>query len=119
MRPRRRRTPVAPRGASVLLDGVSVDGIDGCTPSDADGITDAARRQLVGPSPYIVYACQLSFPIVDPNKMAPFNLSPGVQNDGVHRVEASAKVGVVVDGFDSFVSYAYAAGTELELIVPK
>jgi len=42
-----------------------------------------------------------------------------VQNDGVHRGEASAKVGVAVDGFDSYVSYAYAAGTELELIVPK
>jgi IgGFc binding protein len=110
---------VAPRGAGALLDGLSVDDIEGCTPSDADGITDDARRKQVGPSPYVVYTCQLSFPIVDPNKMAPFNLSPGVQNDGVHRVESSAKVGVVVDGFDSYVSYAYAAGTELELIVPR
>jgi hypothetical protein len=68
----------------------------------------------------VVYSCQLSFPIIDPNQQAPNNLSPGLQNDGVHRVEASDKVGVVVDGFDSFVSYAYPAGTELEtLIVPK
>ena len=110
---------IAPRGASVVLDGRSVDEIEGCTPSDADGITNAALRMQAGPSPYVVYACQLSFPVIDPNKMAPFNLSAGVQNDGVHRVEASAKVGVVVDGFDSYVSYAYAAGTELELIVPK
>ena len=110
---------VAPRGTAVTLDGRSVDEIEGCTPSDADGITDDARRAQVGPSPYVVYACQLSFPVIDPNKMAPFNLSAGMQNDGVHRVEASAKVGVVVDGFDSYVSYAYAAGTELELIVPK
>lgn len=107
---------VAPRGATVVFDGRSVDEIDGCQVSDADGITDEARRKSVGPSPFLVYACQLSFPIIDPNKLS---LSSGVQNDGVHRVEASTKVGVVVDGFDSYVSYAYAAGTELELIVPR
>jgi hypothetical protein len=111
---------IAPRVASVLLDSQPVDQIDGCHASDADGITDQALRQTVGPSPFVVYTCQLSFPIIDPNQKAPNNLSPGLQNDGVHRVEASDKVGVVVDGFDSFVSYAYAAGTELEtLIAPK
>ncbi len=107
---------VAPLGATVVFDGRSVDEIDGCSMSPADGITDEARRTSVGPSPFLVYTCQLSFPIIDPKALT---LSPGVQNDGVHRVEASAKVGVVVDGFDSFVSYAYAGGTELELIVPK
>ncbi|MEO6601879.1 MAG: IgGFc-binding protein, partial [Polyangiaceae bacterium] len=116
---------VAPRGATVVFDGRSVDAIDGCVASDADGITDEARRKAVGPSPFLVYTCQLSFPIIDPNKPIDLSqssqaiLSAGVQNDGVHRVEASAKVGVLVDGFDSYVSYAYAAGTELELIVPK
>jgi IgGFc binding protein len=111
---------IAPRSASVLLDSQPVDQIAGCQVNDADGITDQAVRATVGPSQYVVYSCQLSFPIIDPNKQAPDNLSPGLQNDGVHRVEASDKVGVVVDGFDSFVSYAYAAGTELEtLIVPK
>jgi hypothetical protein len=110
---------VAPRDAAVTLDGQAVDQINGCVKADGDGITDDARRQMVGPSAYVVYSCQLSFPIIDPNQVAPLNLSPGLQNDGVHRVEASAKVGVVVDGFDSYVSYAYAAGTELEVIVPK
>ena len=110
---------VAPRTAVVVLDGRSVDEIDGCTASDADGITDDARRKQVGPSPFLVYECQLSFPIIDPNKTAPANLSPGAQNDGVHRVESNEKVGVLVDGFDSYVSYAYAAGTELEFIVLK
>ncbi|HTA93545.1 MAG TPA: IgGFc-binding protein [Polyangiaceae bacterium] len=111
---------VAPRAASVLLDEQPVGQIAGCQSDDADGITDQAVRAAVGPSPYVVYTCQLSFPVIDPNKQAPDNVSPGLQNDGVHRVEASDKVGVVVDGFDSFVSYAYAAGTELEtLIVPK
>ncbi len=60
---------VAPRGATIVFDGRSVDEIDGCTVSDADGITDDARRKSVGPSPYVVYACQLSFPIIDPNRM--------------------------------------------------
>ena len=110
---------MAPRAAVVVLDGRSVDEIDGCTPHDADGISDAMRRRLVGPSPFLVYECQLSFPIIDPNKVAPGNLSPGIQNDGVHRVESNAKVGVLVDGFDSYVSYAYAGGTELEVIVTK
>lgn len=110
---------VAPRAAVVVLDGRSVDEIDGCVANDADGITDAARRKQVGPSPFVVYECQLSFPIIDPNKAAPANLSAGAQNDGVHRVESNAKVGVIVDGFDSYVSYGYAAGTELEFIVTK
>jgi len=110
---------VAPRDAVVVLDGRSVDEIAGCTAHDADGITDEARRKTVGPSPFTVYECQISFPIIDPNKVAPGNLSPGAQNDGVHRVESNAKVGVLVDGFDSYVSYAYAAGTELEFIVTK
>ena len=108
---------VAPRAAVVVLDGRAVDEIDGCTARDADGITDDARRKLVGPSPFLVYECQLSFPIIDPNQVAPANLSPGTQNDGVHRVESNEKVGVLVDGFDSYVSYGYAAGTELEFIV--
>ncbi len=111
---------IAPRNTTVLLDEQSVQQIDGCQQGDADGITDQTVRAAVGPSPYVVYTCQLSFPLIDPNKTAPSNVSAGVQNDGVHRVEASDKVGVVVDGFDSFVSYAYPAGTELEtLTAPK
>jgi IgGFc binding protein len=111
---------IAPRAATVLLDSQAVQQIDGCHVADADGITDQVVRQAVGPSPFVVYSCQLSFPIINPNEQAPDDLSPGLQNDGVHRVEASDKVGVVVDGFDSFVSYAYPAGTELEtLIAPK
>lgn len=115
---------VAPRGAAVVLDGRSVDETEGCEALDADGISDASARQRVGPSPFLVYTCQLGFPIIDPSRVdlqdpRKTKISPGVQKDGVHRVEASAKVSVLVDGFDSFVSYAYAAGTELELIVPK
>jgi len=41
---------------------------------------------------------------------------PGIQNDGVHRIEASLPVLAVVYGFDNYVSYGYAAGTQLSEI---
>ncbi len=66
-----------------------------------------------------MYRCQLSFPIIDPNAVAPNNVSPGIQNDGVHRVDADQPVGVIVSGFDSYVSYAYPAGTDLRIIAPQ
>ena len=40
----------------------------------------------------------------------------GMQDDGVHRLEANAPVGLVVYGFDAFVSYAYAGGLNLQPI---
>jgi hypothetical protein len=49
--------------------------------------------------------------------MQPTNpLQPGMQNDGVHRILGNAPIGVLVFGWDSFVSYGYAAGTQLEEI---
>jgi hypothetical protein len=43
-----------------------------------------------------------------------------MQHDGVHRINASQPVGVIVWGFDSYVSYAYAAGTDLrEIAIPQ
>ncbi|MCA9647871.1 MAG: IgGFc-binding protein, partial [Myxococcales bacterium] len=103
-----------PNGARVLLDGRDVSGLSNCTALAADGLTDEQR----GASPeFVVYTCQLSFPVIDPSKEAPDNLSPGIQNDGVHRIDSDRAVGVLVDGFDSFVSYGYAAGTDLREIV--
>jgi hypothetical protein len=91
----------APAGAKVFLDGLPIDGT----------LCDVAT---VGKDPVSnIYRCQLSFPVVDPSVPAPSNIKPGRQNDGVHRVQADAPVGVIVYGFDNFVSYAYAAGTEL------
>ena len=52
-------------------------------------------------------------PIINPLAESPNNLKPGKQNDGVHRVQSDYPLGVLVYGFDSFVSYAYAGGTEL------
>ena len=50
---------------------------------------------------------------------SPINVLPGRQNDGVHRVQSDYPVGVLVYGFDAFVSYAYAGGTELRDINPN
>jgi hypothetical protein len=93
----------APNGAHVFVDGLAADGT-------VCEITTAA---------FTVYRCQLSFPIIDPAGRPPTNILPGVQHDGVHRVQADVPVGVLVYGFDYRVSYAYAGGTELVDIAPK
>ncbi|MBM4375178.1 MAG: IgGFc-binding protein [Deltaproteobacteria bacterium] len=102
-------TVVAPVGAKVYLDGELV-GAQLCRTSATDGLTADERGK---PQEYVTYTCQLSFPLIDPETGV---LLPGMQNDGVHRVDASQPVGVMVWGFDSYVSYAYAAGTELREI---
>ncbi|MBX3202748.1 MAG: IgGFc-binding protein [Labilithrix sp.] len=100
----------APFGATVYLDGLPIDGTV-CETAPGDGL-DAAARGAKDP-PFTVYRCQLSFPVVDSTQTAPNNVGPGRQNDGVHRVQSDLPVGVLVYGFDAFVSYAYAGGTEL------
>ncbi len=105
---------VAPPQASIVFDGqVLTD--KACLVTPTDGLTEQQRGSTE--PPFVTYTCQLSFPIIDPNKAAPDNVSPGTQNDGVHRLVASEPVGVVVMGFDNYVSYAYAGGTQLEDIV--
>jgi hypothetical protein len=106
---------IAPPGASVALDGRLVTEIPTCEKASADGLTDMVRG---GPPAQVVYSCQLSFPKIDMSKPRPDNLSAGLQNDGVHRILSNQPVGMLVDGFDYFVSYGYAAGTELSFIVP-
>lgn len=106
---------IAAPGTGVALDGQVVSELPTCESAPGDGLTDDERG---GPPPYVVYSCQLSFPKIDESKPRPENLTSGLQNDGVHRIVANQPVGVIVDGFDFFVSYAYAAGTELSFIVP-
>jgi hypothetical protein len=106
---------VAPFGATVVLDEQVLSGSN-CTVTPTDGLTAKARG---APDPaFVTYTCQLSFPIILPHVDPPGNVTPGTQNDGVHRLVASQPVGVVVSGFDSYVSYAYAGGTELKDIAP-
>ncbi len=64
---------------------------------------------------FVVTRCQLSFPeIVEGSP--PDNILPGEQNDGVHEILSDYPVGVVVYGFDNYVSYGYPGGTDLRII---
>jgi len=106
----------APFGAQVFVDGLPIDGKI-CELAPADGL-DEKTRKAKNPT-FVVYRCQLSFPTIDPNVPAPNNVLPGRQNDGVHRVQSDYPVGIIVYGFDAFVSYAYAGGTQLKDINPR
>jgi hypothetical protein len=73
------------------------------------------------PAPtYVTYRCQLSFPRIDTAAMPP-TIAAGRQGDGVHVVRADPPqpgmppetVMVLVSGFDRYVSYGYAGGTNL------
>jgi hypothetical protein len=104
---------VAPNSAHVFIDGLALDSTDSdVTPSD--GLTDAARGSTT--PPYWTYRYQLSYPTIDPTAQPPKNILPGKQNDGVHHVQSDLPVGVMAYGFDSYVSYAYAGGTQLTVI---
>jgi hypothetical protein len=106
-------TIIAPPSAVVSLDDVQL-GAEECEIAPADGLTSEQRKSAT--PPLFVYRCQLSFASIDPQKQAPDNVVPGRQRDGVHRIRASEPVGLLVTGFDSYVSYAYAGGTELREI---
>jgi hypothetical protein len=103
---------IAQEGTTVLLDQHPVDATT-CEVARADGLPlDQASTTV----PWLVYRCQLSFPSIDATRAAPDNVGPGDQNDGVHVIQSDRNVGAIVSGFDSFVSYGYAAGTQLETI---
>ncbi|MFO7179658.1 MAG: IgGFc-binding protein [Pseudomonadota bacterium] len=110
---------IAPKDAVIVFDGQALEDMDGCTwrPLDPGEVENSAAAGLA--EAFVVITCQLAFPrvVVDTGGME--TLTPGIQNDGVHRIESSHPIGLLVDGFDRFVSYAYAGGTELELIVPE
>jgi hypothetical protein len=107
---------VAPSNAHVYIDGEKLDPTNSdVTPSD--GLSPDQRGSQT--PPYWTYRYQLSYPIIDPTAMPPNNVKPGKQNDGVHHVQSDAAVGVIAYGFDSYVSYAYAGGTQLTVINPQ
>ena len=102
-------TITADREADILLDGEPLP--EHCTTSPADG-----RQQIPGDPPpeRVVHRCQLSFPMVTGGTDS--RVLAGDQNDGVHTLVADREVGIVVYGFDRFVSYAYAGGLNLEVL---
>jgi hypothetical protein len=104
----------SPRDAVIVVDGIPLEDIPTCVTEEAGTLAPLQAP----PEDWIVTTCELSSPIIDPTKAAPDDLLPGFQNDGVHLIESDRNIGVLVDGFDRFVSYAYAAGTELNFISP-
>jgi hypothetical protein len=106
-------TVISEPGTEVRLDGDLLDDTR-CEIAPGDGQTPDQRGKAE--PPFVVRRCQLGFGLIDSSKKAPDNLLTGEQNDGVHRLTATGPAGLLVSGFDSFVSYGYAAGTELEEI---
>ncbi len=101
---------VTPADTRVILDGGDLGEIPGCT------VAIAAGAPAEGAGPFFVHTCQLGFPTLR-REGDDLTLDPGVQDDGVHRLFADRPIGVLVDGFDRYVSYAYAGGTELRELV--
>lgn len=110
-------TVLAPKGTDLLFDGAPFEP-DACTRSFVAPAKSPVTGRETGDG-FEIWRCQLSFPIVDPSAPSGKQIAPGRQNDGVHRLQASRPVGLVVYGFDAFVSYAYAAGTQLEALTPR
>lgn len=102
---------VAQPGDEPLIDGVPLSA-QGCTQENL-GPPDAQDNE----DRLIFWECQLSFPLVG-DSVDPVTVDPAEQNDGVHRVSAAYPVVILVSGFDAYVSYAYAAGTQLREIAP-
>jgi len=65
------------------------------------------------PTDFVAIKCALSAPVIYPGSPS---LDPGIQRDGAHRVDSTEPIGVVVYGFDGFVSYGYPAGMGLAAI---
>jgi hypothetical protein len=89
-----------------------------CERSRSDGCVETPRH-MCPPPVYVTYRCQLSFPRIDNSSMPP-GIVAGRQGDGVRTVRSVEPAGrtpegvmVLVSGFDRFVSYAYAGGTNL------
>lgn len=100
---------VAELDADVLLDGASVVTDPRCTAGEALSLPGEIVNVW-----HRVYRCQLSFPEVARGEK--IEVLPGTQDDGVHRLVSNRPAGLIVYGFDSFVSYAYAGGLDLDVL---
>ncbi len=110
-------TVLAPLDSEILLDGAKPDA-DACLRVPVAAAASPVTGKPISAG-WEVWKCQLSFPVFDPSLPVGTQVQPGRQNDGVHRLQANHPVGLILYGFDSFVSYAYAAGTELESLTPR
>ena len=110
-------TILAPKDTKLLFDGAPFDA-DACIRAFVTPAKSPVTGQVNGEG-FDVWRCQLSYPVYDETKPEGKRLDPGRQNDGVHRLQASRPVGLIVYGFDAYVSYAYAGGTQLESLTPR
>lgn len=93
-----------PVGATILYDGLLLESVLTCEYEPIGVLADGSVE-----TEYQAIRCPLS---------APMPGDPGLQDDGVHRLESAGgePIGLVVYGWDSFVSYGYPAGTNVALI---
>ncbi len=95
----------APIGTEILYDGIPIDEVIGdCEYKIVGTIGEGAQAVE-----YQAMRCPLSQPNPD---------NDGFQDDGVHSLEAvgGGRFGLVVWGWDSFVSYGYPGGSNVGLI---
>ena len=102
--------------AQITLDGEPMATRPGCTRQRTDGLATTDPEQ----PDYYVITCALSQPEIIEGLPRPDNIVDGVQEDGVHEVRVEGQgvqgIGLVVYGFDSYVSYGYPGGTDLRLL---
>jgi hypothetical protein len=96
----------APADADLLYDGLPIDNVIDCEREPIGTLRPPGADEEIE---YLAVRCQLSYPTVD---------GVGLQDDGVHTLETSSghEIGLVVWGWDSFVSYGYPGGANVELI---
>jgi hypothetical protein len=96
----------APASAHLIYDGLPIDMVTTCEHKPIGMQEPPGGGALVE---YVAIRCQLSFPVPG---------GAGAQDDGVHLVTAMGgeRFGLVVWGWDSFVSYGYPAGSNVDRI---
>lgn len=98
---------IDPTDISLRLNDQDITDLDYCV-----------ARPIVEPVPvqdelvdFVTITCALSRPEIDNGP--PATVDDGLQYDGVHRLTSNRPVGLAIYGFDAFVSYGYAGGTNL------
>jgi hypothetical protein len=103
--------------SQVELDGESVATREDCWRERADGLSPDDPTV----PDYFVITCALSRPVWNPGNPETGEegrMEPGEQDDGPHRIfvrsgSVTHGIGIVVYGFDRYVSYGYAGGTDV------
>lgn len=96
----------APATAELIYDGIPIDDVLTCEREPMGSQVPPGGGPAVE---YLAIRCQLAFPMPG---------GPGLQDDGVHILTSANGVGfgLVVWGWDSFVSYGYPGGSNVERI---